>query len=201
MSQRQQNKAKARAAIVAAARQLMEDQGPVNISTRQIAELAGISYQTLYNYYPSKADLLRAMLEDEFERLAQEIDQLIKRYEGDLVVSCLTITEAVLARVTGPQHELWSELTKLIFQSKPDVDHIEKLGTVAHEHYYALLAQAQGVGDLKQDTDLHLLAHTIFCLADYSLLMFFLSPVSVEHLINTQRQQFELVIHPYLAHD
>ena len=200
MSLRQQNKLRARAQIISAAEQLMAEVGVENASTRQIAKLAGVSYQTLYNYYPTKADLIRAMLDDEFELLSQEIDQLIKRYEGNLVASFLSISEAGMDRINGPKRELWGELAKVIFQSKPDLEHIAKLTTVAHEHYYAVLAQAHGVGDLHPDTDLHLLAHTIFCLADYNLLMFYLMPMEVGQFLNTQRQQFELVIHPYLAH-
>ena len=120
MSQRQQNKTRSRHAILSAARELMADLGPAETSTRQIAKLAGISYQTLYNYYPSKADLIRAMLEEQFERLSAQIDQLIKRYEGDLVASCLSITDAGLQQITGPNGALWRELAKLTLQSKPD---------------------------------------------------------------------------------
>ena len=54
------------------------------------------------------------------------------------------------------------------------------------------------MGHLREDVDLHLMAHTLFCLTDYSILTFFLMPMEEEQFLATQRQQLELVLGPYL---
>ena len=60
MSLRQQNKARARASILSAAHKLMAEEGIQAATTREIAKRAGVSYQTLYNYFPTKADIAGA---------------------------------------------------------------------------------------------------------------------------------------------
>ena len=59
MSLREKNKARTRSAIVDAAKMLAKEGQWDAVTTRQIADAAGVSYQTLYNYYPAKAAILR----------------------------------------------------------------------------------------------------------------------------------------------
>jgi AcrR family transcriptional regulator len=62
MSLREKNKARTRTAILTAAKELAKQGQWDAVTTRQIADAAGVSYQTLYNYYPSKASILVEML-------------------------------------------------------------------------------------------------------------------------------------------
>lgn len=61
-----------RARILDAALRLMGDQGVAGASMRQLATACGLNVATLYHYFPSKADLLRSVVEDRryLDRLA-----------------------------------------------------------------------------------------------------------------------------------
>lgn len=62
-SLREARKQAARAAIVAALEELIVERGYAALTMREIAERAGVAYQTLYNYFPSKAQVLMAYVE------------------------------------------------------------------------------------------------------------------------------------------
>lgn len=198
MSLRQQNKIRARNNIIAAAESLIAEQGVENTTTRQIAERAGVSYQTLYNYFPTKGQILQATLEAELNEWTREVENVVKRYDGDLIDSLDQIIEIGARMTVGEHRALWEQLLPHMLQMvKDDRESTNMLSTVAHEHFYALLNLAQGMGHLQQDVDLHLLAHTLFCLSDYAVLQFFLSETPIEQQLQTVREQFQLIIAPY----
>lgn len=60
-----------RARILDAALALMSERGVSGTSMRKLADGCGLNVATLYHYFPSKADLLRAVIEERglFERL------------------------------------------------------------------------------------------------------------------------------------
>jgi AcrR family transcriptional regulator len=63
-----------RGRILAAALRLMGAQGAAGASMRQVAAACDLNVATLYHYFPSKADLLRSLIEDQgyLERLARD---------------------------------------------------------------------------------------------------------------------------------
>lgn len=199
MSLRQQNKIRARQQIIAAAEALISEDGAANTTTRAIAKQAGVSYQTLYNYFPNKAALMRELLQEEFALWSRQVDGVLKAYDGDLIGSLLAICELGIDILSGPKAELWNAITQQLLAEPPDHTQYSALSTVAHEHCYALLNSALGMGQLRPDTDLHLMAHTLFSLCDYNLLMFHFMPIAKDQFLHTQRQQFELVLNPYLT--
>ena len=198
MSLRQQNKAKARAAILAATETLVTERGLEATTMRDIASRAEVSYQTLYNYFPTKGQVLAALLEEEMNIWSRRADQIIKQYDGDLVGTFCEITRQSMEHIRGDREELWFALAVEIFRHGPEKHNLSSLSHLAHEQCYALLHLATGMGHLREDVDLHLMAHTLFCLTDYSILTFFLMPMEEEQFLATQRQQLELVLGPYL---
>jgi AcrR family transcriptional regulator len=54
----------ARARILDAALALMSEQGSAGASMRQLAAASGLNVATIYHYFPSKADVLRAVLDE-----------------------------------------------------------------------------------------------------------------------------------------
>ena len=79
MSLREKNKARTRSAIVDAAKMLAKEGQWDAVTTRQIADAAGVSYQTLYNYYPAKA------LEADLVDFAQGVEQVASIVFNDIV--------------------------------------------------------------------------------------------------------------------
>ena len=81
MGLREKQKASRNRAIVEAASRLFQESGYEAARIGQIAELAEVSVDTLYNYFKSKADLLLAIVSLEVEEVlfgaAVDVDQLV----------------------------------------------------------------------------------------------------------------------------
>ena len=201
MSLRQQNKLKAQAAILEAASALIAERGVEDTTTRQIANAAGVSYQTLYNYFPSKGLILKELLAEEVTLWGTEVDGFIKRYDGDLFETLHSIHARGAEIVLGDRQELWQalSLSMLTFSMSKELDgqDLDVLIGVAHERYHALLSLAQGMGQLKQDADLHLIAHTLFCLNDHAMLMLMVRSSQADFVLRTLDEQARLLLGPY----
>lgn len=199
MSLRQQNKVRARANILDAANLLIMENGVAGTTTRDIAKHAGLSYQTLYNYYPSKGHLVKALMGAGLATSVAAVDDAIKHYNGDLLATLALTNRIGISQFTGSNQQLWLEVvTHLTTKASPDQS--TTFNQISHERYHALLRMAQGMGQLRQNVDLHLLAHTIFGLVDYALLRFILAPQQDQGAyLHTLQEQFELLIYPYLV--
>ncbi len=198
MSLRQQKKARARSNIVSVATQLFNQQGITATTTRQIAVDAGVSYQTLYNYFPSKTQIVQAIIAADVAEWGMEVDAVIKHYNGDLLQTLADISQTGFDQINSENVELWREMAVGLIGQNFDESSFISLNQAAHERYYALLRMAQGMGHLQPDTDLHLLAHTLFCLTDYALLLFFLHPDQDKQVaLKTLQDQIVLLISPY----
>lgn len=68
----------ARTRILDAALSLMSEQGAAGASMRQLAAACGLNVATIYHYFPSKADVLRSVMEERRygERLSAEAPTL-----------------------------------------------------------------------------------------------------------------------------
>jgi AcrR family transcriptional regulator len=53
----------------AAARLVTRDEAPLSLSTNRIAEIAGVSIGSLYQYFPGKDAILHALIEREFNKI------------------------------------------------------------------------------------------------------------------------------------
>lgn len=198
MSLRQQKKTRAREKIVAQADYLFRRQGIASTTTRQIAEHAGISYQTLYNYFPSKAHIVHAIIAAEVGLWGSAVDGIIKRYDGNLQQTLTEITQLGFDQFNDENMELWRQVSVALFSQRLDDTQLTSLNQVAHERYHALLLMAQGMGHLDAQVDLHLLAHTLYCLTEYAFLLFFLDHNQDKATaISTLQEQINLVIRPY----
>ena len=61
-------------AIIEAAARILEEQGHGGFTTNAVAELAGASIGTLYQYFPDKDALLGALIARETSRLVEEVE-------------------------------------------------------------------------------------------------------------------------------
>jgi AcrR family transcriptional regulator len=73
---REQNKAATRAAIAGAARRLLQDEGPDALTAEKVADAAGVSRRTLFNYFPSVEAVLNAPLTAFLDRAAARLVEL-----------------------------------------------------------------------------------------------------------------------------
>jgi len=67
-----------RAAIFEAATQILESEGEARFNTNRVAERAGVSIGTLYQYFSSKQAILAAMAREENVRIRRELTAQIE---------------------------------------------------------------------------------------------------------------------------
>jgi AcrR family transcriptional regulator len=72
----EEEQARRRKEIFNASVHLFLDKGFNETSMREIAEAAGIGKSTLYDYFPSKDDILLSFVEDELQRLTEEVEKI-----------------------------------------------------------------------------------------------------------------------------
>ena len=73
------------------------------------------------------------------------------------------------------------------------------LDDARHERYYALLRLAHGTGDLMDNVDLHVMAHTIGVLLEHTMRQFIQSgEAGFEPLLQTLGGQTAQLVTPYL---
>jgi AcrR family transcriptional regulator len=69
-------------AIFEATIQVLLSHGADRLTTTRVAERAGVSVGTLYQYYPNKQSLLFAVLEDHLDRVAAAVEIACQRARG-----------------------------------------------------------------------------------------------------------------------
>ncbi len=69
-------------AILQATVQVLLKDGKGKLTTTRIAERAGVSVGTLYQYFPNKSSLLQALLKEHLDRVAGAIERACKEVEG-----------------------------------------------------------------------------------------------------------------------
>ena len=202
MSLRQLNRQKTRAAILTAAKALAATSNWQDLTTREIAKAAEVSYQTLYNYFPSKAEIVRALIVDTYVGPEDALLAIIKNYRGDLLASIneINATRFALIQATDPQ---WWFLLSSYFApgrdgSKSGARIMELVNQSGDSYYYQLLRLAQGTGQLRDDVDIQLMSHTLCCIANSAGERLIFAEANFDALQQVLAQQSAQVVTPYL---
>lgn len=86
----ERRKARTRAAILAAASRLFHERGYEDTSIQQVAEHADTGVGTLYGYFASKEDILRAVLDD-------QRDEAVARYHASIAADTSAVDRVAMA--------------------------------------------------------------------------------------------------------
>ncbi|CAN7161356.1 TetR/AcrR family transcriptional regulator [Acidovorax sp. LjRoot129] len=70
-------------AIFGAVARIVETEGEAGLTTNRIAETAGVSVGSLYQYFPSKEAILAAMLDQHCDRVMLELDALLAQARAE----------------------------------------------------------------------------------------------------------------------
>ncbi len=81
--------------IIAAARRLFDRKGYADTAMEEIAERAGLAVGTLYNYFPSKDELLLAILRRETDALIGSGERVLENPPKDLTTAVSAIASLV----------------------------------------------------------------------------------------------------------
>jgi TetR/AcrR family transcriptional repressor of nem operon len=200
MSLREEKKRLARNDILQAARELIDQRGFEQARMRDIATRANISYQTLYNYFPTKGSVLQALLLAYADDFAAEIEQEITSYQGNLLATLNRVNEISLAIFNAEERDLWRRATIELLQ--PEMEQIGMVSIIKSRTLGVmelLLRRAQEFGELDAAAPVALIAETLFELTDYAFLRFLIdSSLQPQALLSHLGDQSHLILQPYL---
>lgn len=160
----QHMRAQSRAQILSAARSLFAENGYFNCKVADIAQEAGMSQGNLYWYFPSKEDILKAVLSTGFERVESLLVEAAQ-IPGDALSKLDYLVEKYLeyAQEQGDFHAIFLSLLGhggMPLMRQLGFDTVE-IGMRYHQHLAAILTQARAEG-VVADIDPNFLAMFYF---------------------------------------
>ena len=96
--------------VLAAARRLFDRKGFTATSMEDVAARAGLAVGTLYNYFPSKEQLLFAISRSDTEHLAEIGERILADPPDDPVEAIAALAEVMVNGITAGERRLWREL-------------------------------------------------------------------------------------------
>lgn len=198
---RERKKAKARETILVTARELIDQNGYANTKMREIARAADVSYQTLYNYFPTKALILQDLLTRAMpEPIGQHLAQTPRT--KDPLTATIELIDYYFDAITYCDRDLWREVaTELIKGAGPRQSLLSVIDRDSRKKFVRLFSESQSSYKLDSGIDPLLIAGTSYQLINGALLDF-LSNTDVSRKEANQRlsDQLRLLLTPYLVH-
>lgn len=200
-SLRARKKRLARAQILAAADELIQERGYEVATMRDIADRAAVSYQTLYNYFPAKGDLLFQLLVGRIEDVSHHYAEVLQGFDGDLLEALDELARLTCTALTSGDRQLWQRaLISLLEQEAGASKLLDLIDAVAHQSLEALLAAARTSGDLSPSVPVAELANTLYDLMDYAVVRLLLDPTAeVQTTLQNLSGRFAVVLSPQLT--
>jgi AcrR family transcriptional regulator len=132
--------------IIDAARELFIRHGP-DVPMEEIARAAGVGVGTLYRRFPNRDELIKAVSQDNFERLA-EVAGRVETDEPDPAKALMTLLHTSLELRLGITITTVSPRLSQVIQDSPSIkDARDKVMAVA----IRLLHRAQDIGAMRRD--------------------------------------------------
>ena len=118
-------------ALVEATARILVREGFDKASTNRVAEVAGVSIGSLYQYFPSKEALVAAVI----ERHQQEIMQTVRGELADVLAEPLEKAVRTLVAVAVKAHRVNPKLHRVLAEQIPRVGKLGRLETFNRENY------------------------------------------------------------------
>jgi AcrR family transcriptional regulator len=118
-------------ALVEATARILVKEGFDKASTNRIAEVAGVSVGSLYQYFPSKEALVAAVV----ERHQQEIRQTVQGELAEVLAQPVEKAMRQLVAVAVKAHRVDSKLHRVLAEQIPRVGKLATLASFNHENY------------------------------------------------------------------
>jgi AcrR family transcriptional regulator len=169
LSRRERRKLEMRERILGAARELFSEQGFQETRIAEVCDRADIAQKTLFNHFPTKLDLLRAIAQTGIEELMFEIEGIRKADLGTLErIHRFFDTVAAHIAAAGPKNrELLVEIVHLISGDAAErSDQVRRL----HAAFRGIVEDGLALGDVTRRHDPQALTEMI--LGAYYVLIF-----------------------------
>ena len=200
MSLRQQKKQQTRDDILRTATRLLTERGFDAMRMRDVAAAAKVSYQTLYNYFPNKAQIVQALLMQDVDGISHQFAELIATYERGLLDALEAIAQMRIDVVRRHDRALWVEV--LIELYTPGNEHPQvyiALEQTSHRLLSQLLDKAQASGELAAEVDTELMARTLFAQSEFAFIEFALNEhITLATVLERTNAMAALLVRPYL---
>jgi len=139
-------------ALVEATARILVKEGFDKASTNRIAEVAGVSVGSLYQYFPSKEALVAAVI----ERHQQKIMETVHGELAEVLAQPVEKAVRKLVAVAVESHRVDPKLHRVLAEQIPRVGKLEKLESFNRENYALFRAYLEGHRDELRVDDLEL---------------------------------------------
>ncbi len=139
-------------ALVEATARILVKEGFDKASTNRIAEVAGVSVGSLYQYFPGKEALVAAVA----ERHQRKIMQTVRGELAGVMVQPLAKAMRTLVAIAVNAHRVDPRLHRVLAEEIPRVGKLEKLETFNRENYILFKTYLESHRDELRVDDLEL---------------------------------------------
>lgn len=190
---------------MSATRALLDACGFDATTMRDIALEANISYQTLYNYFPTKGLIIQSLLAQTSERTMAEVQRRVERYNGGFLTTLHACTRIALSAAEDHDKALWRLVTSDLFRQQdletaftPDMAEVGQ--AVSLQVLESLIAKGQAREELVGDLDRQAMARVLVAISEYAFMEYALKQDrSLKETLRQVKEQMTLVLTPYLA--
>jgi AcrR family transcriptional regulator len=141
-------------ALVEATARILVREGFDAASTNRIAEQAGVSIGSLYQYFPSKEALVAAVIDRHHRDLMQVVRGALAEVASDPIEEAVRKLVAVAIRA----HRVDPKLHRVLTEQIPRTGRLEKVETFSRENYALFRGYLEGHRDEIRAVDLGLAA-------------------------------------------
>ncbi|CAN7726433.1 TetR/AcrR family transcriptional regulator [Variovorax paradoxus] len=138
--------------LIEATARILVKEGFDKASTNRVAEVAGVSIGSLYQYFPSKEALVAAVI----ERHQQQIMQMVRSELAQVRDQPLDQAIRRFVAVAVAAHRLDPQLHRVLAEQIPRVGRLEKLETFSRENFSLFRAYLEAARDELAVDDLEL---------------------------------------------
>jgi len=193
MSRRARNKEETRRRILAAARELFDDRGYEQTTTREIAARAGIAAGTLFNYYREKRELAQELFQRELDAVVEQAFDGSPG-GGPLVDELMQVFTRLYAHYQCDPERARVYLRELTFPPREGKVRFMLWNTRFLQRLGQIIEHAQRRGELRADLVPFLAAEQAFAIYFFVLLAWLHGAVPVALRDTQLREQLGLMV-------
>ena len=203
MNLRERKKQQAQSNIVNAAKDVFIQAGYTNAKMFDIASKADVGVGTIYNYYPSKGDLLIAVFAEELKQLSKE-DTDGQSYIDNVIDAIVQFFEKAVKPLNNyPKHfmrEIFGVVAGNIAESETIRENFVQLVQQFMQHIGDFLETSKDNGNIRSDLDVEQAVTNIYSIFAVQFLNFCYSEhMTLDTLLSQVRMQVEFALADKLA--